>query len=807
MEQIRKSLSLQHELEAEFAQLQEDRTNLRNIVSVTDQKIQDISNFHLPVNIGRLLWSAESRFRVDPNGCSDLDPGYILREVKALLDRLCVVSKSVGMPESQDNAKLLFSIFARSMLATKPLMKEHRLTVKAFDWLIAEIENRFLKAQVNPGEVCGIVAAQSIGEPATQMTLNTFHFAGVSAKNVTLGVPRLEEIINVVANISTPTMTLRLRKDLRESKEAAQRIQNTLGLTTLDKLLASAEIYYDPDPRNTVCRQDAELVKGYFDTEDIDPATLSSWMLRLALNQQMIVAKKVSPQIIAERIKEFIPLKLNTIASTENDYNPVIQIRLLKEEENSGDAQVSGNEMLKSLLNVLLSQFVLFGTKGIDTVYISEDNINEIEDTDEVKMSDRKEFVLQTDGSNLRGAMAEESLDFTKIYTNDVREIFEVLGIEAARRAIMKEVRMVISFDGSYVNHRHLSMLCDVMTYKGFLMPITRNGINRIDASPLQKASFEETQEVFMEAALFSEKDKLLGVSENVMTGQLLHTGTGVFDVYLDTKKLSEAVDVAPDGDELADRFTLDDNDRVLPFSSPSMNNLFDASSGQSPQFSPEYGPASPGVFEQDFGRGLTSPSYSSGAADAGDRGYNGYRAASPGYSPSSPAYSPTSPAYSPTSPAYSPTSPAYSPTSPAYSPTSPAYSPTSPAYSPTSPAYSPTSPAYSPTSPAYSPTSPAYSPTSPAYSPTSPAYSPTSPAYSPTSPAYSPTSPAYSPTSPAYSPTSPAYSPTSPAYSPTSPAYSPTSPAYSPTSPAYSPTVPTDVKRDDQGSAEHRAE
>ena len=188
---IRKSLDVQHELDAEFSQLQQDRANLRNIVSVTDQKIQDISSFHLPVNISRLIWSAESRFRVDPNGCSDLDPSYILHEVKALLDRLCVVSKHVGMPESQDNAKLLFSIFARSMLATKPLMKEHRLTVKAFDWLIAEIENRFLKAQVNPGEVCGIVAAQSIGEPATQMTLNTFHFAGVSAKNVTLGVPRL----------------------------------------------------------------------------------------------------------------------------------------------------------------------------------------------------------------------------------------------------------------------------------------------------------------------------------------------------------------------------------------------------------------------------------------------------------------------------------------------------------------------------------------------------------------------------------------------------------------------------------------
>ena len=163
--------------------------------------------------------------------------------------------------------------------------------------------------------------------------------------------------------------------------------------------------------------------------------------------------------------------------------------------------------------------------------------------------------MLQTDGSNLRGAMAEESLDFTKTYTNDINEIFEVLGIEAARRALMKEIRMVISFDGSYVNHRHLSILCDVMTYKGFLMPITRNGINRIDTSPLQKASYEETQEVFFEAAAFGEKDKLLGVSENILTGQLLPTGTGVFDVYLDTKKLSEAIDVAPEGEGLLRRF------------------------------------------------------------------------------------------------------------------------------------------------------------------------------------------------------------------------------------------------------------
>ena len=564
METIRKDLDSQHELDAEFNQLLEDRANLRNIITVTDQKVQDVRVFHLPVNISRLIWTAKTRFRVDPNGVSDLLPSYVIVQVRDMLKRICVISNRVGMPESQDNAKLLF---ARSMLASKPLMKEHRLTIKAFDWLIAEIENRFMKAQVAAGEVCGIVAAQSIGEPATQMTLNTFHFAGVSAKNVTLGVPRLEEIINCVKEISTPTMTLKLRKDLRGSREDAQRIQNTLGLATLDKVISSAEIYYDPDPVNTVVKQDAVLVKNFFDTEDLNPAMLSSWMLRLVLNQQMIVAKKISPQVIAEQIKELTGLKISTIASNDNDSNPVIQIRYFLEEENTSVEKVSGDVLLKYTLDVLQSQLVLFGTPGIDTVYISEETINEFEDEDAPSSAPRKwgsdrglmdrEYVLQTDGSNLRGAMAEESLDFTKIYTNDINEIFEVLGIEAARRALMKEIRMVISFDGSYVNHRHLSMLCDVMTYKGFLMPITRNGINRIDTSPLQKASYEETQEIFMEAAVFGEKDKLLGVSENVMTGQLLPTGTGVFDVYLDTKKLNEAVDVAVEGDGLSRRFVV----------------------------------------------------------------------------------------------------------------------------------------------------------------------------------------------------------------------------------------------------------
>ena len=428
----------------------------------------------------------------------------------------------------------------------------------------------------------------------------------------------------------------------------------------------------------------------------------------------------------------------------------------------------------------------LRGVEDVKKVFMRGGAMKSIWD-DEKGFHNKDEWVLETDGTNLMGVLGVDFIDPTRTISNDIIEVFVVLGIEGVRASILSELRNVISFDGSYVNYRHLACLVDVMTMHGHLMAIDRHGINRVDSGPLLRCSFEETVDMLMDAAVYAEEEVLKGVTENIMMGQLARLGTGDMDLLLDEQKvLRHAVEIVTDqwGDDEQNGGALGSETPyapATPFSSSPM-----IGGGETSPMSGAFSPAvDGGAFSPAVGGASFSPSYSPSS------GSYGVSSASPAYNPSSPAYSPTSPAYSPTSPAYSPTSPAYSPTSPAYSPTSPAYSPMSPAYSPTSPAYSPTSPAYSPTSPAYSPTSPAYSPTSPAYSPTSPAYSPTSPAYSPTSPAYSPTSPAYSPTSPAYSPTSPAYSPSSPAYSPTSPAYSPTSPAYSPTSPAYSPTSP----------------
>jgi len=808
IEDCRHNPEVQQMLDREIDALKEDQRKLRVVMANREAGREADVNSYAPGNIKRVIQNALRQFQIDKGLPSDLHPKDVVEKVEAMMSRLVVVvGDDVLSVEAQSNATTLYRILIRSYLASKRVLKEYRLSESALNWVLGEIETRFHHAKVSPGEMAGVLAAQSIGEPATQMTLNTFHYAGVSAKNVTLGVPRLKEIINVAKTVKTPGLTIYLQDHVSGDADVAKLVHSMIEYTVLGDVTKLTEIYYDPDPVNTIVSKDREFVKDYYEmgeeTEDF-LQRLSPWVLRIELNQVVMVDKKIKMNEIAAEIANEYGSDLNVIVSDDNADDLVARIRLVNDMPMIQGMDELGNPIMadedvelgheddvfmKQVEKSMLKTLKLRGVEDVKKVFMRGGAKKTTWD-DEKGFGIIDEWVLETDGTNLMSVLGVDYVDASRTISNDIVEVFMVLGIEGVRGAILSELRNVISFDGSYVNYRHLACLVDVMTMHGHLMAVDRHGINRVESGPLLRCSFEETVDMLNDAAMFAEEEVLKGVTENIMMGQLARVGTGDMDLLLDEQKVvREAIEVVVDGFEgdkdlgLAGGIGMPTPYASTPFaSSPSMS-MADMGAGA---FSPAVGGFSPAV-------GGFSPSYSpSYNPTSGSYGSGGdFGAASPAYSPTSPAYSPTSPAYSPTSPAYSPTSPAYSPTSPAYSPTSPAYSPTSPAYSPTSPAYSPTSPAYSPTSPAYSPTSPAYSPTSPAYSPTSPAYSPTSPAYSPTSPAYSPTSPAYSPTSPAYSPTSPAYSPTSPAYSPTSPAYSPTSPAYSPTSPAYSPTSP----------------
>uniref|UniRef100_A0A3B4BCA3 DNA-directed RNA polymerase subunit n=1 Tax=Periophthalmus magnuspinnatus TaxID=409849 RepID=A0A3B4BCA3_9GOBI len=304
-------------------------------------------------------------------------------------------------------------------------------------------------APTNEREMVGALAAQSLGEPATQMTLNTFHYAGVSAKNVTLGVPRLKELINISKRPKTPSLTVFLLGQAARDAERAKDILCRLEHTTLRKVNA--------------------------------------------------------PEYLTLELKRQKCVTLFTFSGSSCGRRIVIWV------------------LLFSLELPILTKIII---------------------TEDGEFKALQEWILETDGVSLMRVLSEKDVDPVRTTSNDIVEIFTVLGIEAVRKALERELYHVISFDGSYVNYRHLALLCDTMTCRGHLMAITRHGINRQDTGPLMKCSFEETVDVLMEASSHGEVDPMKGVSENIMLGQLAPAGTGCFDLLLDAEKCKYGMEI-----------------------------------------------------------------------------------------------------------------------------------------------------------------------------------------------------------------------------------------------------------------------
>ena len=797
-------------LDEEWDALVSDRTIVRKI----NRAKKDEDMMQLPLNVNRIIESAKRIFNVKMTDRSNLRPSDVVPAVQNLMKKIVIVRGSDPISlEADNNATILFKALVRSRLAFKDLVQTHRLNKLAFDHIVGELQNRWDRAFVSPGEMVGVLAAQSIGEPATQMTLNTFHFAGVSSKNVTLGVPRLKEILNLASNIKTPAMTVYV-DDALAKQEQAKKLRSLVEYTNLRSVTAVTEIHYDPNIQDTVIANDVDMVESYFLIPDDGQDTIdqqSRWLLRITLDRQKMLDKEIRVEDIAQRIKEEYPNDLAVIFSDNNADEQIIRIRTVNrndDKDEDGEKKIEDDVMLKRLEAHLLDTLTLRGVPGIERAFLTKGTtLNISSDGAQIAVKDDPrctEWYLDTSGSALRQVLAVDGIDASRTSTNDLWQIVDVFGIEATRSALLRELVNVLAFDGSYVNHRHMALLVDIMTYRGTISAVTRHGINRADTGALMRCSFEETVEILLEAAATGELDDCRGISENVMLGQMAPMGTGNFDTLLDPKMLETVIsDNSRMG--LMPGMPVKDGEvegAATPYDSGSPmadSGYHSLSSPIAGNFSPIQGAGSetPAGFGPDFSggfgvgamspysvRGATSP-FSTSPTSPFSSGMGGYSPTSPsaGYSPTSPLMDGGGARYA-TSPSFSPSSPSFSPTSPAAlrpGATSPNYSPSSPNYSPTSPTsprhYSPTSPAAnfnSPTSPTYSPASPNYSPASPnihgGAGPTSPSYSPASPSWSPTSPAYSPTSPHFNAAGSGQSPTSPSYSPTSPSFSPGTP-------------------------------------
>ncbi len=327
----------------------------------------------------------------------------------------------------------------------------------------------YLRNLVEPGEAAGIVAAQSIGEPGTQMTMRTFHYAGVAEINVTLGLPRLIEILDVRKNPSTPMMTIRLMPEYAKDRNKAKEIANRIEAT---HILDIAEIVTDLRNMRIIVKPDEKALKK----------------------------KELSMELLKKRIEKSLKAKV---------------------EEVGGDIIINIEEpSFKELMDTFekLKRLVVSGIKEIKRVIIRKEG---------------DEYVLYTEGSNLKRIMKEKGIDFTRTVTNNIYEIYEVLGIEAARNAIINEAISTLEEQGLEVDRRHIMLVADVMTADGELKQIGRHGVAGEKQSILARAAFEMTVNNLLDAAVKGEIDKLNGITENIIVGQPIRLGTGDVELIL----------------------------------------------------------------------------------------------------------------------------------------------------------------------------------------------------------------------------------------------------------------------------------
>jgi len=515
----------------EFQQLMEDRDALR--YQYKKNAFQQNVEFLSPANVHRLISVVKDKFGIESYHETDLEPTTVIRAVREL------IAEIQELYVESDEAMFL-KIMIRATISAKKCVEQYRLNKVALEFLLLTIKNKVKRSFIQAGDLVGIVGAQSIGEILTQMTLNTFHLAGVGGKSVitTSGVPRLEEIINYTVKIKTPSMSIYLNNGQGYEMNNALKLKNNLEYTTLKDILLGdgGEIIHTGNQE--MSDEEVEYLKLYEEFSEMleipyDRCNIQSpWILKFVFDKTKMMSRSILITDVRDSINRSIKdaSQIDCIISDDNSATMAIKIKIPHDDKNFIDK--FERELLKKPIK---------GIEGIVKPGISK--MFSYSFNADGSVSDKEEWVIGTNGSNMLKILNREDIDISKTTTNDLHEIYNLFGIEAVRSAIIRELTDTISAD-NYVNPRHISLLADAMTVNGIVMQITRNGMNNnVDSEPIGKASYERIQDVLIKASIFAQTDSMKGVSANVVFGQMARSGTNMFDVVLDEDKL---LDLAP---------------------------------------------------------------------------------------------------------------------------------------------------------------------------------------------------------------------------------------------------------------------
>ena len=524
------------------------------VKNVFNNKADKVVN--CPVAFMHIINTVQGQCGISSSSLVDITPLEAYQLLKDGFDKLHKIYYSAPTQ--------LFETLFFYYLSPKELLVIKRFNKNALTLLLETILINYKRAIVTPGEMVGMIAGQSLGEVSTQMTLNTFHFAGVASKsNVTRGVPRIEEILSLSSEIKNPSLSVYLKPEDERHKEKAHTIMYMLEHTKLEEIVKTTEICFDPDDLNTMIAEDKDCIEQYkaFEqmVDECNEVSLESgdnekskWIVRMVMDPEVMLEKNITMDDVNFTLKTCYEDQISCVYSDFNADKLVFRIRMndiLKSgsrggQKNAKQAKTKVNPLdqsdqiyiLKNFQDQLLQKVVLRGIERITKVIMRKVLDNVVEINGVYKKQDI--WVLDTIGTNLLDVLGLDYIDKSRTSSNDIIEIYNVLGIEAARQAIYNELVEVVEFDGTYINFHNYSVLVDRMTFTHKLISIFRHGINNDNIGPIAKASFEETPEMFLKAARHAELDTMRGISANVMCGQEGHFGTAAFQVMLDIDEM-----------------------------------------------------------------------------------------------------------------------------------------------------------------------------------------------------------------------------------------------------------------------------
>jgi DNA-directed RNA polymerase II subunit RPB1 len=421
-------------------------------------------------------------------------------------------------------------------------LRRKLLTVQVRPSKIPELKKiiiqQFYSSVIACGEAVGVNAAQCIGEPTTQMTLNTFHHTGQSTKNVTLGFPRARELFNATKSSSNPTCTIYFTRD-NDTPEALHNVAEKFPEATIDDLIINWDVF-EPEDYELEYWHTAwfKMNPNFGDLAEDD------WCLRLKFDVGKLYEYTVTVKDIAQKLEGMYadircipsPLNMGIIDIIVNSIDVTISGSRSSELSEITDDYHARIFYMNKIVSPKLRGQVVCGIPGISQIYQRKAKVNEtygdipLKKEIQDRLTTKEEWIVDTDGTNLIAILTQPGVDSYRTMSNDMWEIMKIFGIEAARTYLFLEFMNVVNSSGASINPVHIQVLVDKMTYCGSIRAIARFGVETSQYDPIARATFEEVMTQIITSAIFSEKDNLNGISSNIVLGTKINAGTGRVD-------------------------------------------------------------------------------------------------------------------------------------------------------------------------------------------------------------------------------------------------------------------------------------